>query len=479
MPSCNHDIETMAELMQDIKERDAIDFASGDVGSLFRRMFLPTLLGMVSMVILNLADGAFVGHGAGTEALAAINIAAPIFNLMTGIGIMFGIGTSVISSIHLSKGNVKAACINTTQALIGSFVLMSLLSLMILTNLPATCRLFGSSEALMPLASSYLKWVAFFLTFCILGNVGSFVIRLDGSPKYAMGCTLFASLLNIFLDWLFIFPFGWGLEGAAIATSISFTLSAVAVMYYLFFKAKTLHIYRLRMTFKSLVLTIRNLWYQIKAGFSGMLGEIAISGTMIIGNFVFIRHLGEDGVAAFGVACYCMPVIFMLANAIVQSIQPIISFAHGAGDSVRLKKAGRIAIRSGIVAGLFSTLLLTVGARWVTMIFIPQGEHAYELCVSGMPYFGIAGLFISVNLVLVGYLQSIEQSSLATVFTLLRGFILVIPSFLLLPQALGAKGIWLAIPLAEAITLLVMGVISRCCSFGRDPRRSRSQGSQA
>lgn len=98
----------MGELKNDIRERDAIDFASEDIGSLFRKMFFPTLMGMVSMVLLNLADGAFVGHGAGTEALAAINIAAPIFDLMIGLGIMFGIGCSVISSIHLSRGNIKA-----------------------------------------------------------------------------------------------------------------------------------------------------------------------------------------------------------------------------------------------------------------------------------------------------------------------------------------------------------------------------------
>lgn len=449
----------MGEIRKDIEQRDAIDFAKEDVGKLFRKMFVPTLLGMVSMVVLNLADGAFVGHGAGTEALAAINIAAPIFNLMIGIGIMFGIGTSVISSIHLSKGNVKAARINTTQAMIGSLAITATIGALILSNLPATCRLFGSNEALIPLASSYLKWVALSLPFCILGNVGSFIIRLDGSPKYAMSCTLFASLMNIFLDWLFIFPLGMGLEGAAIATSISFTLSALAVIFYLVFLSHTLHLYKLKLSVKSLVLTLRNLWYQIKAGISAMLGEIAISLTMIVGNFVFIRHLGEDGVAAYGVACYCMPVIFMLANAIVQSIQPIISFAHGAGDRKRLAEARGIALRSALLAGMFSTLLLTVGARWITMIFISEGENAFDLSVTGMPYFGISGLVITLNLVIVGYLQSIEKSMLATIYTLLRGFVLMIPAFLFMPLVLGVPGIWLAIPVAESLTLVVMASI--------------------
>lgn len=446
----------MGELKNDIRERDAIDFASEDIGSLFRKMFFPTLMGMVSMVLLNLADGAFVGHGAGTEALAAINIAAPIFDLMIGLGIMFGIGCSVISSIHLSRGNIKAARINATQSLIGSFVLTGILGTLILTHLPATCRLFGSNETLIPLASSYLKWVALSLPFCILGNVGSFVIRLDGSPKYAMACTLSASLMNIFLDWLFVFPLKMGLPGAAIATSISFTLSTLVVMYYLVFKARSLHLYRLKLTFKSLVLTLRNLWYQIKAGFSGMLSQVSLSFIVIVGNYIYIRYLGEDGVAAYGVVCYLLPVISMVGNSIVQSVQPILGFAYGAGDMARVRKARNIGLTVGITGGMVVSAMLIVLSRWFTLIFIPEGEAAFDMSVYGLRYFGIASFFISINLVLIGYLQSLKRSVLATVYSLLRGYVLLVPCFIVLPRVAGVPGIWIAIPSAEALTLIIM-----------------------
>lgn len=438
-----------------------MDFAKDNINTLFRKMFLPTVLGMLSVVILNLADGAFVGHGAGTEALAAINIAAPIFDLMIGIGIMFGIGASVISSLHLSKGDVKAARINSTHSLIGSFVVTAIIGAAILLNLDDTCRLFGSSETLVPLAGSYLRWVAFSLPFCIIGNVGAFVVRLDGSPKYSMMCTLTASILNIFLDWLFVFPMQMGLEGAAIATSISFTISALMVLYYMLFMSSTLRLCQVPLTLNSLRLIIRNLWLQTKAGFSAMIGETAISFSVIVGNYVFIRHLGEDGVAAYGVACYCMPVIFMLANAIVQSVQPIMSFAYGTNDMPRLAIARRIAIRSGILAGIFSTLLLSGGAYWVTLIFIPEGEKAFTLSVEGLRYFGISGILITLNLILIGYLQSIKRSASATFFSLLRGVILVLPCFVLLPLVWGVPGIWLAIPVAELLTLIIIVIISR------------------
>jgi len=451
----------VADIKKELSQRDAIDFASEDIGVLFRKMFFPTLLGMVSMVLLNLADGAFIGHGAGTESLAAVNIAVPIFDLMAGIGLMFGIGSSVIASVHLSKENVKAARINATQGLIGSFLLTSILSLLMLTHLAGTCRLFGSNEELIPLASSYLKWIAIAFPFCVLGNVGSFIVRLDGSPKYAMGCTIGAALLNILLDWLFIFPLHKGLEGAAIATSISFSLCAAGILYYLFFRAKTLRLYPLRLTLKSIVLTLRNLWYQMKAGFSAMVSQFSISFMVIIGNIVFIKYLGNDGVAAYAVICYLLPIINMMANAIVMSTQPIMSFAYGINNEKRLRESRRMAFRVGIAIGGILSAVMVFLPEYLTMIFIRPEETAYKICCNGMRYFGIASLLYTVNQVFIGCLQSVERNTFATVYSLLRGFALLTPPFLFLPTLLGIPGIWLAIPTAEGVTLALMLIINR------------------
>ena len=102
--------------------RDSLDFKTEPVGKLFRKMFLPTLVGLVSMVILNITDGAFVGHGVGSDALAAVNIVAPLFLIGTGIGLMYGIGGSVTASIHLSKGNNHAAYLHITPAILASVI---------------------------------------------------------------------------------------------------------------------------------------------------------------------------------------------------------------------------------------------------------------------------------------------------------------------------------------------------------------------
>lgn len=447
--------------------RDSIDFANEPVRKLFGQLLLPTLLGMMSIVVLNITDGAFVGRGVGANGLASVNIAAPIFTFITGLGMMLGCGCSIVASIHLSKENTKAARINVTQAYLATLMISTLLSVLILTKLDATARLFGSSDLLVDGVKSYLWPIAIFIPLNMLGIVGEYVLRLDGSPRAAMACTMTASFLNIFLDWLFIFPLGWGVHGAAWATGISFAVSGLMVAVYMAFFSRTLKLYKLKSSITSIKLTLRNIGYQCKLGFSTLLGEFAVSCFMITGNNIFIRYMGEDGVAAFSVGCYCIPVAFMLANSITQASQPIISYAYGAGDRQKMLRARNVSLMSGLIAGLAGFAALLFGAEPITSLFLARGEHAHELCTAGMPYFSIAALFICLNVVLIGYVQSIEQATRATVFTLLRGFILVIPCFILLPKLLGTDGLWIALPVAEALTTLAFIASSRRVKFGQ------------
>jgi len=437
--------------MQD--NRDAIDFATVPVDRLFRKMFLPTLLGMISMVILNISDGAFVGHGVGSEGLAAVNIAAPIFMVTSGIGMMFGIGGSVVASIHLSRGNGKAARINMTQALIGaSFTGLIFGSLMVAFP-KETCILFGSNEELVGIASSYLRWIAAFQPFSIIGYVGLFAIRLDGRPKLAMWANILSAASNIFLDWLLIFPLHMGLEGAAIATSVSFGIGGILVLIYLVKYSNVMKLYRIKLTRKSLGLSLRNMRYQIKLGFSALLGEVAIACILIIGNYRFIKYLGEDGVAAFAIACYCLPIIFMIGNAIVESVQPIISYGYGAGLHDRVRQALRLALITTACSGILSTVILSVGSPIITDIFLSRSSHAWQLCCDGLPLFSVGSVAICINLVIVGYYQSIERANAANIVTLMRGIVLMLPAFILLPMLIGTPGLWLAVPAAEIVTL--------------------------
>ena len=176
--------------------QDSIDFGTMNIPKLFRMMFIPTLLGMVLSATINIADGIFVGRGVGSDALAAVNIVAPFFMLATGIGLMFGVGASIVASIHLSHQKVKVANINITQALSVSLCIMLSLSLLVMTFRAEVALLLGSSEQLLPSVLEYMNWIAPFLAFYMLLNIGLLIIRLDGSPTYAMLCSAIPALIN-------------------------------------------------------------------------------------------------------------------------------------------------------------------------------------------------------------------------------------------------------------------------------------------
>ncbi|MGN0909405.1 MAG: MATE family efflux transporter, partial [Succinivibrio sp.] len=255
--------------------RDKIDFEHTDISRLFVGIFVPTLTGLLFGGLFNIADGIFVGRGVGSAALAAVNLTGPMYLACTGVGLMLGAGVSVVAAVHLAQGNLKAARICATQALAASFLLSLVVSVLSVAATGSVCRWLGSSDELMPLMEEYVFWLG--PTFCCMSLMmtGQFIIRLDGSPRFAMYVSVLSSLLNIFLDWLFIFPMDMGLMGAALATSVTLVLAALMVVWYMAFRPRSLRLYRLRLSAKSLLLTLRNLAYMARLGFPTFVGEAA------------------------------------------------------------------------------------------------------------------------------------------------------------------------------------------------------------
>lgn len=447
--------------------KDSIDFARMNIPQLFRKLLIPTVLGMVFSVAFVITDGIFVGHGIGSDALAAVNITAPLFLINTGIGLMFGVGASVVASIHLSHGKVKTARINITQAVVVSTLLLALYSLAVTLFAPEVARLLGSSDRLLPLAVEYMRWFVPFLPFSALLSSGMFFIRLDGSPNYAMFCNAVPAVINVILDYVFIFICGWGMTGAALATSLGYIVGAAMIVAYLSRRRNVVRFCRVKTSRKSLRLTRRNVGYMCRLGLSSFLCEAAIATMMFSGNYVFIRYLGEDGVAAFSIACYFFPIIFMINNAIGQSAQPILSYNFGAGDLGRVRQAFHLALATAVAvgAGIFAMTLLF--SRGIVSMFIEPDYPAFEIAVEGLPLFASGFVFFAVNIVSINYFQSVERPRPAMVLTLLRGFIFLVGCFFGLPHLAGVPGIWLAVPLSE---LLTFGIVIAIYSLSR--RRS-------
>lgn len=438
--------------------RDAIDFGSDNISKLFGKMLMPTLLGMLCMSVMTVIDGVFIGHGVGSDALAAVNIFSPFWLLMTAIGMMLGIGCSVVSSIHLSQDNVKAARINMTQTLIFGVTLALIITILVGAFSTQSARLLGSSDRLLPYVLDYQRWLS--LAFCamFLQSVGLLIIRLDGSPTYAMLTSSIPAILNIILDYVFLFVLDKGLEGVAFATFIGFWFGGGMVIFYILFLSKSMRLYRLKWSLKSLCLFARNIGYQFRLGFSAFLGECSIAVLMFTGNFIFMKYLGEDGVAAFSIACYIMPFIFMTGNAISQSAQPIISYNHGAGKRGRVVEARKVALATASGAGVLLSLALAFGVKYVAALFLDSDAGAYRIASAGIPLMATGFVFYIVNVAIIGYFQSVERVLPATTYSLARGLVFLVPSFILMPHLAGTPGIWLALPVSEAITFALIAV---------------------
>ena len=437
-------------------QRDKLDFATMKIGTLFRALFFPTLIGMVFTSLITVIDGMFVGHGVGADGIASVNIVAPMYMIATGIGLMFGIGASVIASIKLSEGNVKAANIILTQGFLVSTLLALIMVLTIVIAPDWTLDILGCSPDLKENALNYMLPLTPSMLFVMISCIGMMLIRLDGSPKYAMYCQAVPAVLNIILDYLMIFPMGMGVKGAAVATSISCVIGGLMALIYFVRFSNNLRFYRLKTSSKSLRLTLRNTAYMVKIGFDTFLTEIAMSIMMITGNYMFISRLGEQGVAAFSIACYLFPVVFSIANAVAQSAQPIISFNYGAGSPRRVKQTFRVAILTALICGTCVSLALAAGSRLIVTAFLAPSEPAFDIAVNGLPLFSLCAIIFAVNITFIGYYQSLELAVRSIVFTLLRGIIFLVPSFIFLPSLIGNAGLWLAIPAAELLTLITI-----------------------
>lgn len=441
--------------------RDAIDFESGDIGRLFRKMLVPTLLGTLATSAMTVIDGVIVGQGVGELGVAAVNIVVPIYLIMSGIALMVGVGCSVIASIHLSQGKLKVARLNVTQALIVSALVAAFIGALIVAFPMQTARMLGASPTLLPHVIDYMVWLIPGFVFEMFSMIGLFVIRLDGAPRYAMWCSVVPAVLNAILDWVCVFPLDMGVKGASVATSICMVIGGVMALVYLMLRADKLRLQLPKLSVKSLRLTLRNIGYQCRVGLSSLMGELSLAILIFVGNLVFMHYLGDSGVGAFGISCYYTPFFFSVGNSIAQSAQPIISYNYGAERWDNVRRVRGLLLATSLAVGVVVAIIFTLLPEPLVALFVDVDSGAGALAIEGFPYFATGIVFFILNVAIIGYYQSIEHIWRAMTFVALRGMVFIIPAFILLPQLWGTPGIWLAMPAAELATLLVIVATTR------------------
>lgn len=427
--------------------RYRFDLGSAPAGKLFSVYFIPTLLGMLVESLYILVDGIFVGQGVGALGLGAVNLTWPVFSLFVCFALLMGGGGATLYSIRLGEGRSVEANRIFSMTLFLVVFLIGGLSLLILWKMDAFVRLLGATPNLVPPVKAYMTVLVPFFTPGLMGLVMFCFIRNDGNPRLAMIATVVPSLLNVGLDYTFIFVFRWGMAGAALATGIGWCLSALLCLAHFFRKSRHLRWCRFSLEWRQIVAVA-------SVGFPPFLLEFSIGLTTYMINLSLLRWAGDVGVMAFGIINSLAIQAVMALLALNNALQPLISFNYGAGKPDRVSRFLRIGMGTAVALGfLFFFLACGVGNR-VAALFAPGEEGLLALAHRGMMIYFTSFVFCGLNLVIATWYQARERPMPASWIVFLRGVLMVAVGLLVLPPLVGVDGIWWAIPFAEMTTLL-------------------------
>ena len=316
-------------------------------------------------------------------------------------------------------------------------------------------RVMGADTVIESIGMPYTRIVLCFTPFFMMNYAFTAFVRNDNAPHIAMAATLLSSLFNIVFDYVFMFPLGMGMTGAALATAVSPIVSIlICMVHYLSPKSSV--------SFHFMVPSVRMLISSCSLGVVAFVGEIASAVTTMVFNFVLLGLDGNTAVAAYGVIANTALVGTAIFNGVSQGLQPLASEAHARGEAEEKKKI----LTKSVLTGIVLTVVL-IGGVW---IFAPQitdvfnSEHSEQLAAYAVPGIRIyfAGFFAAaINIIFAGFLSATDHAKESSIVAITRGIVAIIAFALILPKFLGITGVWLAFPAAEVLTLFVALVISK------------------
>lgn len=425
------------------------------VAGLIRKFAVPSIISMLVAAAYNITDQIFIGHVVGMLGNAATNVAFPLTTLTTAFAQLIGVGTAANFNINLgAKKKDEARKYIGTGLTLMSIVGILLMGIVLVLKTPIL-MLCGATEQVLPYAQLYLGITTFGLPFLLFTNAGSILIRADGSPSYSMSCTVVGAVLNVFLDWMFMFVFKWGIQGAAAATVIGQIVSFLLCVCY-FPRFKTLKIERSMLGLK--------LGYVIriaKLGTSNFINHTIMMLVNIVMNNT-LTHYGALSVygsdiplAVSGVIAKLNSILAAFAVGLAQGCQPILGFNMGARKYGRVKETYKKAVSAAVVISIAAFLLFQIFPRQITGIFGSGDELYFEFAERYLRIFMMMVCVYGVQPVSVNYFTSIGNVRQGILLSLSRQGIFLIPLLILLPMQFGIDGALYAGPIADALACVL------------------------
>lgn len=412
------------------------------------RFAFPTMIMMLFMSLYTIVDGVFISRLVGTDALSASNIVYPVLCLVIAIGIMLATGGSAIIARKIGEGN-EADARRDFSFLILVGVLLGIF-LMIVGNvfIGPIVRLLGATDILVDDAIGYLSVSLYLAPACILQLLFQTFFVTAGKPLIGLILTTSGGVVNMILDYIFMGPLQMGVEGAALATGIGQLIPAVFGMLYFFFVRKSL--YFVRPKFRLHVLT-----ESCSNGSSEMVTNLSNAIITYLFNIMMLKFLGEPGVAAITIVLYGQFLFNALYMGFSMGVAPVISYNHGSKNTRMLQKLFKICIRFISISSVIITVLALVSSPVIVRIFTPEETSTYTIAKSGFFLFSFNYIFAGLNIFASSMFTAFSDGRISAVISFVRTFVLILINILILPYLIDVNGIWLAVPIAECLTVML------------------------
>ena len=407
------------------------------------------VISMIGLSLYILADTFFIANGVGSIGLTALNIVLPLWSLISGFGLMIGIGAGISYSIKRGKNNKKGANKVFTHAMLFGLAIGVILTIIGLIFSYDIVVILGSDEIVAPLASKYLKTLLSFSCVFIVNNIVTTFVRNDNDPNLAMIAMILGSLSNVVLDYIFIYPFKLGMFGAALATGTTPILSLIVL---------SLHFIRKKNNFKLIKCNFSFIYVKriISLGVPSFITEFSSGIIILLFNFTILRISNNTGVAAYGIIANLALIVVSIFTGIAQGIQPIISKSYGEGNSKNIRSIFKYGLITAIVLGIGCYLIGLSFSEEIVNLFNSEGDKLLmAMAVEGINIYFAAFIIMGINIVTTSFFASINKPKESFVISMMRGLVIVIPLIVVLPNIFSMTGVWLVIPLAEAITILI------------------------
>jgi putative MATE family efflux protein len=429
--------------------RHKTHFLKDDIFKLFIRYLIPSVFAMLMVSVYIFFDTIFIGRGIGTDGLAALNIAIPIYSVLLSIGLLFGVGGATALSVSIGQGKQNKLNEIFTYSVAAAFIIGAFVTVFGIIFIDRLAYFLGADESTFHLVKEYLIIIlSFSLSFILVSTLTVF-IRHDGAPKLAMWGSAMGSILNIILDAVFIFVFKWGMAGAAIATVISSVLNLFLLIYYHFIIGNS------KLKFIRLIPQIKLIKRILLNGIPSFIIEISSGIVIFAFNNVLNNIIGTIGISAYSIIANISLICAAIFTGIAQASQPIISVNYGAGQYSRVKKVVKLGTTFALTCGVIFFSVGMLLPEQIIKLFNNDSSELLRITSRGISIYFISYIFMGLNIVLGAYFQSMEHSTFSTILSSCRGIIFVILGVLVLPYFFSIDGVWLTVPLAEIITLVL------------------------